>query len=95
MEGGGGNVKAEPQLRSLYRSSGEAGRSWGKGVSQWTGRTGHLLRKDRAGCGGGSELAAEERGGWGESERAQERGGKSAHRTHARAQVLQLAGLSF
>lgn len=35
---------------------------------------GHLPRKERVGCGGGSEVAAEERGGRGESERSQEKG---------------------
>lgn len=57
--------KPSPWLRSLYRSSAEAGRNWGEGVSQWTGKTGRLPRGERAGCGGDSEVAAEERGGRG------------------------------
>lgn len=57
--------KPSPWLRSLYRSSAEAGRNWGEGVSQWTGKTGHLPGGERAGCGGDFEVAAEERGGRG------------------------------
>lgn len=34
--------KQSPRQRSLHRSWAEAGRNRGEGVSQWTGRTGHL-----------------------------------------------------
>ena len=70
----------------MYRSSGEAGRSWGEGVSQWMGKTGHLPRKERAGCGGGSEVAAEERGGRGEAN-ALRKGAESARPVHACARL--------
>ena len=49
------------------------------------GKMGHLPRKERAVCGGSSEVAAEERGGRGGSERAQERGGKRAPTARMRA----------
>lgn len=49
------------------------------------GKTGSLPRKERAGSGGGSRVAAEEHGGRGRSERAQERGGKRAPTARMRA----------
>lgn len=46
---------------------------------------GHLPRKERVGCGGGSEVAAEERGGRGESERSQEKGREARASARMRA----------
>lgn len=78
-------MKAEPSLRRVRtKAGGEAGRNRGEGVSHWTGRTGRLPREASAGCGGGSEVAAEERGGRGKRTREQ-RGGKRAPSARVRA----------
>lgn len=77
-------MKAELSLRSLFRSSGKAGRSGGEGVSQQTGETGSLPLGKR-GLGAGEARRRRRGTGGGESGRPLKGREPRAPRTHARA----------